>query len=144
MTADVIARAILAAGALLLVVGPGMQARLEMFEFHELLEALTETGPPAATQEYLRLLAVGPSMALRSPLGLLEFLIKSPADWYPRYRAARRAFAASGDGHDARVVEIRTHLTKARNWSIVVLGSVLIFTGASVELTHTLITGRAQ
>lgn len=144
MTADVVARAILVAGALLLVVGPGLQARHEMREYHELLDALNELDQPAVMREYLSLLAVGPSLALRSPLGLLEFVVTGPWGWYPRYRTARAAFAASAEGDDERVAEIRTHLTKARNWAIVVLGSVLIFCGASIELVHTLAAGRPE
>jgi hypothetical protein len=140
MTADIVARAILIAGAFLLVLGPALQARLEMREFHELLDALIESDPPAATREYLRLLAVGPSMALHSPLGLIRFAT-SAWSWYPRYRTARSAFTASGAGHDERVVHIRTHLTRARNWAMVVLGSMLIFGGTAVELTQTLVTG---
>ena len=141
MTADILARAILMAGAFLLVLGPGLQARLEIREYHDLLEALTKSDLPAATREYLSILAVGPSMALRSPLGALEFLLTGPSDWYPRYRIARRAFRASADGADERVIEIRTHLTRARNWAIVVLGSVLIFGGSAIELARTLATG---
>jgi hypothetical protein len=141
MTAEVIARAILMAGALLLTLGPGLQARLEMSEYHELLASLVDSDLPAETQEYLRLLAIGPSLALRSPLGLLEFLT-GPSDWYPQYRSARRAFASSDAAADERVVQIRTHLTRARNWSIVVLGSVLIFAGATLELVQTLVHGQ--
>jgi hypothetical protein len=141
MTAEAIGRTILLAGAFLLVLGPGLQARLEMREYHELLEALSAGDLPAVTREYLDILAIGPSMALRSPLGALEFLFTGPSDWYPRYRAARRAFRESAAGEDERVVEIRTHLTRARNWAIVVLGSVLIFSGAAVELARTLAGG---
>jgi hypothetical protein len=143
VTAEIVGRALLVAGAFLLVLGPGLQARLEMREYHDLLDALIESDPPVATREYLTLLASGPSLALHSPLGLLKFLAGLRA-WYPRYRAARRAFAASGAAHDERVVHIRTHLTRARNWAIVVLGSVLIFTGAIVELTHTVLSGHGD
>jgi hypothetical protein len=138
MTAEIVGRAILIAGAFLLVLGPGLQARLEMREYHELLDALIESDPPAATREYLRLLAIGPSMALHSPLGLLRFIAGAWA-WYPRYRAARAAFNSSRAGHDERVVHIRTHLTRARNWAMVVFGSMLIFAGAAVELTQTVV-----
>ncbi len=141
MTADIIARAILVAGAFLLVLGPGLQARLEIREYHDLLAALTERDLPAATRDYLGLLAIGPSMVLRSPLGALEFILTGPSDWYPRYRIARRAFRQTEDATDERVIEIRTHLTKARNWAIVVAGSVLIFSGATIELIRTVSTG---
>jgi hypothetical protein len=144
MSADIIARAVLMAGAFLLVLGPGLQARLEMQEYHDLLDALTESDLPAATREYLSVLAVGPSMALRSPLGLLEFVFTGPSDWYPRYRVAHRAFRASAAVEDERVVEIRTHLTRARNWAIVVLGSVLILGGSAIELARTIATGHVQ
>jgi hypothetical protein len=137
MTAEIVGRAILIAGAFLLVLGPGLQARLEMVEYHQLLDALIESDPPAVTREYLRLLAVGPSMALHSPIGFLRFLTGLP-DWYPRYRNARRDFAASGAGQDDRVVRVRKHLIRARNWALVVLGSVLIFAGTTVELARTL------
>jgi hypothetical protein len=141
MTTIVVARAVLMAGALLLVLGPGMQARLEMREYHELLDALKDSDMPAATQEYLRLLAVGPSMVLRSPLGLLEFIFTGPAYWYPRYRAARGALAEDGALDDERVVEIRTHLAKARNWAIVMAGSLLIMSGTAIELLDAIATG---
>jgi hypothetical protein len=145
MTAEIVARAILVAGAFLLVLGPGLQARLEMREYHDLLDALKRHSDlPRVTREYLGVLAVGPSMALRSPLGALEFVLSAPSGWYPRYRRARTAFRVSEAADDERVAEIRTHLTRARNWSIVVLGSVLIFTGASVELARTVVTGQAQ
>src|SRR5664280_710022 len=140
MTTIVVARAILLAGAFLLVLGPGMQARLEMREYHELLEALAGTDLPEATQEYLRLLAVGPSMVLRSPLGLLEFVFTAPADWYPRYRIARRALLEADALRDERVVQIRTHLAKARNWAIVMGGYLLIFSGTAVSYTHLTLT----
>lgn len=137
MTAEIVGRAILIAGAFLLVLGPGLQARLEMVEYHELLDALIESDPPELTREYLRLLAIGPSMALHSPVGFVKFVTGLRA-WYPRYRQAQRAFAASGAGHDPRVVRVRKHLIRARNWAIVVLGSVLIFAGSTVELARTL------
>jgi hypothetical protein len=140
MTAALIGHAILIAGAFLLVLGPGLQARLEMREYHELLDTLIETDPPAATREYLRLLAIGPSLALHSPLGLLRFLTGMRA-WYPRYRSARSAFVNSQAAHDERVMHIRTHLVRARNWAIVVLGSVLIFAGTAVALVQTIVTG---
>ena len=142
MTGAIIGRVILMAGAFLLVIGPGLQARLEMSEYHELLDALSVGELPAVTREYLRLVAMGPSRALLSPLGLLEF-VAGAWDWYPRYRAARRALTASAAGHDERIVHIREHLTRARNWMIVVLGSLLIFAGSSVELVQTLVTGQA-
>ncbi len=137
MTVEAIGRAILVVGGFLLVIGPGMQARLEMREYHDLLEVLSKGDIPAVTREYLKLLSVGPSMALRSPLGLLEFLRGAPS-WYPRYRRAHKAFTESAGGGDERVAQIRMHLTRARNWAIVMLGSVLIFVGASIELTQTL------
>jgi len=137
MTSEIVGRAILIAGAFLLVLGPGLQARLEMVEYHELLDALIESDPPAVTREYLRLLAVGPSMALHSPIGLLKFLA-GLREWYPRYRNARKAFATSEAGHDQRVARVRKHLIRARNWAIVVLGSVLIFAGTTVELARAL------
>lgn len=143
MTAEAIGRAVLIAGAFLLVLGPALQARVEMREYHELLDALIESDPPAVTREYLRLLAIGPSMALHSPLGLLRF-VTGVWGWYPRHRTARRAFTTSGAGHDERVVHIRTHLIRARNWAIVVLGSMLIFAGAAVELAQTLLTGHGK
>lgn len=143
MTAEIVGRAILMTGAFLLVLGPGLQARVEMGEYHELLDALIESDPPAVTREYLSLLASGPSMALHSPLGLFKF-VTGLRGWYPRYRAARRAFATSGAGRDERVVHIRTHLIRARNWSIVVLGSVLIFAGAAVELAQTILKGHGE
>lgn len=132
------------AGAFLLVLGPGLRARLEMRDYHDLLDALTERDLPAATREYLSVLAVGPSMALRSPLGLLQFLFTGPSDWYPRYRVAHRAFRASAAVEDERVVEIRTHLARARNWASVVLGSVLILGGSAIELARTTATGHVQ
>jgi hypothetical protein len=94
-------------------------------------------------REYLSLLAVAPSLALRSPLGLLEFLVTGPWGWYPRYRTARavRRLAA---GARREVAEIRTHLTKARNWAIAVLGSLLTFCGASIEVVHPLAAGRPE
>jgi hypothetical protein len=144
MTADIIARAVLVAGAFLLVVGPGMQARLEMQEYHDLLATLTESDLPQATSEYLSLLAVGPSMVLRSPLGALEFLLTGPSDWYPRYRVARRAFRETEAAADERVIEIRKHLAKARNWAIVVLGSVLILGGSTIELLRAISAGNLQ
>jgi hypothetical protein len=145
MTAEIIARAVLVAGALLLVIGPGLQARLEMREFHELLDALRQKSDlPAATRAYLSVLAVGPSMALHSPVGALEFVMKGPSTWYRDHRRARAAFSASSGGGDERVVEIRTHLLKARNWAIVMLGSVLIFAGTSAELVRTIVTGHAE
>jgi ABC-type uncharacterized transport system permease subunit len=140
MTAEIVGRAILIAGAFLLVLGPALQARLEMREYHQLLDALIESHPPPATQEYLRLLAIGPSMALHSPLGLLRFIVGAWS-WYPRYRTAQSAFTTSVARDDERVVHIRTHLTRARNWAMVVSGSLLIFAGAAVELTQTLVTG---
>jgi sulfite exporter TauE/SafE len=138
MTAEIIGRAILLAGAFLLVLGPGLQARMEMREFHELLDALIERDAPAVTRTYLELLAVGPSMALHSPLGAVKFL-GGAWGWYPRFRVARRAFAASGAAGDERVVHIQSHLTRARNWAIVVAGSMLIFAGAAVELGQTVL-----
>jgi hypothetical protein len=143
MTAEVIARAILVAGSLLLMLGPGLQARLEMSEYHDLLESLVGHDLPEETREYLRLLAIGPSMALHSPLGLVRFLA-GPSDWFPQYRSARRAFASSDAAGDERVLQIRIHLTRARNWGIVVLGSVLIFAGATLELIETVITGTSR
>lgn len=137
MTADIVGRAILLGGAFLLVLGPGLQARLEMRGYHESLDALRESDIPAVTREYLRLLALGPSRALLSPLGLFRF-VTDASDWYPRYRSARRALAASAAGHDERIVNIQEHLTRARNWMVVVLGSLLIFTGTSIELAKTL------
>jgi hypothetical protein len=41
------------------------------------------------------------------------------------------------------VAEVRTHLARARNWAIVVLGSVLIVAGAAVELAQTIATGQS-
>ena len=137
MTEEILAKAILVAGAFLLVIGPGMQARLEMREYHDLLEALKRTDDlPDATREYLSALAVGPSSALHSPIAALKFLVTLSNGWYPRYRLARRAFRDSAGGDDGRVVEIRTHLTRARNWAIVVAGSLLILTGAALELAR--------
>lgn len=136
MTAEIVGRSILIAGAFLLVLGPGLQARMEMREYHELLDALIEDDAPAVTREYLTVLAAGPSMALHSPLGLLRFLATAWG-WYPRYRAARRALTVSGALHDEQMVHIRSHLIRARNWAIVVLGSTLIFAGAAVELAQT-------
>ena len=43
-----------------------------------------------------------------------------------------------------RVVEIRTHLKRARNWTIVVLGSVLILGGSAIELARTIGAGHVQ
>jgi hypothetical protein len=144
MTAEILARVILMVGALLLVLGPGLQARLEMREYHELLDALQRRSDlPAITQEYLSLLGVGPSMALHSPLGALQFVLSEPSDWYSKYRRALRAFGDSGAGGDERVAEVRTHLARARNWAIVVLGSVLIVAGAAVELAQTIATGQS-
>jgi hypothetical protein len=144
MTAAIVAKAILVAGALLLVLGPGMQARLEMREYHDLLEALKRTHDlPGATREYLSVLAIGPSSALHSPIAALKFLLTMSRGWYPRYRSARSAFAVSAGGDDERVVEIRTHLTRARNWAIVVAGSLLILTGAAVELVRVIVTGHS-
>jgi hypothetical protein len=137
MTAEIVARAILVAGAFALVIGPGMQARLEMREYHDLLEALSESDLPDVTRNYLRALATGPSMALRSPIGAIEFAIGARA-WWARYRPARLAFAQSPSKDDERVVNIRSHLTRARNWAIVVFGSVLIFVGAAIELVQTI------
>jgi hypothetical protein len=137
MNFAIASKAILVAGALLLVIGPGMQARLEMREYHDLLEALKRTRDlPQATREYLNALAVGPSSALHSPLAALRFLLTLSQGWYPRYRTARDAFRDSAGGEDERVVEIRTHLTRARNWAIVVAGSLLIFTGTAIELVR--------
>jgi hypothetical protein len=142
MTLEIAAKAVLVAGSLLLVLGPGLQARLEMREYHGLLEALGTTGDlEPATREYLGLLAVGPSSALHSPLAALRFVATLSSGWYGRYREARRAFDASGAGADERVVEIRIHLTRARNWAIVVLGSVLILAGSSVELGRVIANG---
>jgi hypothetical protein len=135
VTAEIVARASLIAGAVLLVIGPGMQARLQMREYHDMLDTLIEGDPPAVTREYLSLLAVGPSMALHSPLGLIRFLARAWG-WYPRYRAARRAFMTSEGAHDTTVADIRTHLVRARNWAIVVAGSMLILVGTSVELVQ--------
>jgi hypothetical protein len=144
MTAEIVARAILMVGAFLLVLGPGLQARLEMREYHELLEALQRRSDlPDTTREYLGLLEVGPSMALNSPLGALRFALSEPSEWYVKYRNARAAFGDSGAAGDERVMEIRTHLARARNWAIVVLGSVLIFAGASIELAQTIATGQS-
>ncbi|HUB35479.1 MAG TPA: hypothetical protein VL972_01520 [Solirubrobacteraceae bacterium] len=143
MTAEIVGRALLVAGAFMLVLGPGLQARLEMREYHALLDALIESDPPATTREYLTLLASGPSLALHSPLGLLRFLAGLHR-WLPRYRSARRAFAATDAAHDERVVHIRTHLTRARNWAIVVLGSVLILAGATAELAQTVLSGHGD
>ncbi len=137
MTEEIVAKAILVAGALLLVIGPGMQARLEMREYHDLLEALKRTDDlPDATREYLSALAIGPSSALHSPVAAVKFLFTLFQGWYPRYRSARSAFRSSSAGEDERVVEIRTHLTRARNWAIVVAGSLLILTGAALELAR--------
>jgi hypothetical protein len=144
MTAAIVAKAILAAGAFLLVLGPGMQARLEMREYHDLLEALKRTDDlPDVTREYLNALAVGPSSALHSPLGAVRFLRTLSQGWYPRYRIARSAFGASAGGDDERVIEIRTHLTRARNWAIVVAGSLLILLGTSLELIRIIVTGQS-
>jgi hypothetical protein len=41
-------------------------------------------------------------------------------------------------------VKIRTHLTRVRNWAIVVLGSVLILGGSAIELARTIATGHVQ
>ena len=131
----ILGRAILIPGALLLLLGPGLQARAEMREYHDLLEALIESEPPAVTREYLAVLAIGPSMALHSPIGLLRFLV-SLRRWYPRYRSARLAFIRSDVKHDERVAHIRGHLVRARNWAIVVLGSLLILVGTAVELVQ--------
>ncbi len=142
MSTSIIAKAILVVGAFLLVLGPGLQARLEMREYHDLLEALEATDDlPEATREYLGALAVGPSSALHSPLAALGFLLTLIRGWYPRYRSARAAFRASPGGEDERVVQIRTHLTRARNWAIVVAGSLLILTGSAVELIRVIVTG---
>jgi sulfite exporter TauE/SafE len=137
VTAEIVGRAIVIAGALLLVVGPGMQARAEMREYHELLDALIDDDLPGQTREYLRLLSVGPSMALHSPLGLLRFAASAWA-WYPRYRTAHHAFQLSAGQQDARFLAIRAHLVSARNWAIVVAGSLLILVGASLELAQSL------
>lgn len=138
MTAEVLAKAILVAGALLLVLGPGLQARLEMREYHDLLEALKgERDLPEVAREYLGLLAIGPSSALHSPLAAVRFFLSTlTSGWYPQFRTVRAAFRESGAAADERVVEIRTHLTRARNWAIVVAGSVLIFSGTSIELAR--------
>jgi hypothetical protein len=143
MTGDVIAKAILVAGSLLLVLGPGLQARLEMREYHDLLEGLMRTDElPETTRRYLSLLAIGPSSTLHSPLAALRFLGTLLGGWHGRHQIARREFrAADGDG-DGRVTEIRAHLVRARNWAIVVAGSVLIFAGSSIELIHVVVTGR--
>jgi hypothetical protein len=142
MTADVIAKAILVAGSLLLVLGPGLQARLEMREYHDLLEQLMRSGElPQATRRYLSLLAIGPSSALHSPLAALRFVKTLSSGWYGRHQSARREFRAAGGEADERVTEVRAHLVRARNWAIVVAGSVLIFCGASIELIHVIVTG---
>ncbi|HEX4437080.1 MAG TPA: hypothetical protein VH061_09825 [Solirubrobacteraceae bacterium] len=142
MTGDVIAKAILVAGSLLLVLGPGLQARLEMREYHDLLEGLMDSNEiPETTRRYLSLLAIGPSSTLHSPLAALRFLGTLAGGWYGRHRIARREFRAAGGGADERVTEIRSHLVRARNWAIVVAGSVLIFSGSSVELVHVIVTG---
>ena len=143
MTEEIVAKAILVAGALLLVIGPGMQARLEMREYHDLLEALKRTDDlPDATRDYLGALAIGPSSALHSPLAAVKFLVTLSQGWYPRYRRARSAFRNSAGGEDERVVEIRTHLTRARNWAIVVAGSLLILTGAALDLARVIPGGK--
>jgi hypothetical protein len=142
MTGDVIAKAILVGGSLLLVLGPGLQARLEMREYHGLLEDLMRSDElPEATRRYLSLLAIGPSSALQSPIAALRFLGTLMGGWYGRHRVAQREFTAAGGEADARVTAIRSHLVRARNWAVVVAGSVLIFTGSSIELIHVIVTG---
>jgi len=137
VSVEVVGRATVIAGALLLVIGPGMQARAEMREYHELLDGLLDDDLPAKAREYLTLLSVGPSMALHSPLGLLRFAVNAWG-WYPRYRSARRAFLLMPEQPDARFLAIRAHLVRARNWAIVVAGSLLILVGASLELAQSL------
>jgi hypothetical protein len=142
MTGDIIAKAILVAGSLLLVLGPGLQARLEMREYHDLLEGLMRADElPETSRRYLSLLAIGPSSTLHSPLAALRFLGTMLDGWYGRHKVARREFRAAGGDADERVTAIRAHLVRARNWAIVVAGSVLIFGGSSIELIHVIVTG---
>jgi hypothetical protein len=46
---------------------------------------------------------------------------------------ALRAFTALAEGGNKTAIQIRAQLAKARNWTIVLMGSLLIFVGSVVE-----------
>lgn len=120
-------RILLVVGALFVAWGSALQAVNEIGQYDELLEALKESDLGPSLEEGLKL-----SMTWTFwPTGIPRMF-----HWIKRYIKALNKFSemAVGENKDVRAIGIRTGLLKARNWTIVLLGSILVLAASVVEL----------
>ncbi len=120
-------RILLVVGALFVAWGSALQAVNEIGQYDELLEALKESDLGPSLKEGLKL-----SMTWTLwPTGIPRMF-----HWIKRYIMALNKFSemAVGENKDVRAIGIRTGLLKARNWTIVLLGSILVLAASVVEL----------
>jgi len=121
-------RVLAAVGAAFLVVGPLLQAINELRRSTELLEALGKSGLADAARQ-------GADLSLKAAMiPGVGFLLRLPGllKWSNLYTKAFVDFAnrVSAPGAD----EIRAGLIRTRNWTIVVLGALLVFIAACVAV----------
>lgn len=118
---------LLVVGALFVVWGSALQAVNEIGQYGKLLDALDRSDLTAAVKE---------GLALGLTLTIWPASVPHMVRWIKRYLKALTKFGemALGEDADATVIGIRTGLLKARNWTIVLLGSTLVLAAAVVEL----------
>ena len=120
-------RILLVVGALFVAWGSALQAVNEIGQYDELLEALKKSDLGPSLEEGLKL-----SMTWTLwPMGIPRMF-----RWIKRYITALNKFTemAVGQNKDIRTIGIRTGLRKARNWTIVLVGSILVLAASVVEL----------
>jgi len=130
-TWDIAERALLVVGALLLVVGPALQASAEIRGYRQLLDLYAGTDLGGATRDYLGL-TLRAASPLKGPWRLIETL-KQAFELSQRLGMALNEFTRAAADHKEAAL-IRTQLARARNWGIVVVGSVFIVVATIIEL----------
>jgi hypothetical protein len=141
-TARMAERILLVAGALLLVIGPALQAVTELREYRELLNALQETQLPGVARDAIDL-SVNISIAVLRPLGLLA-IIPDLVRWVGRFTVALNAFSTKASAGNKEAARIQAGLARARNWTIVLFGSLLILSAAIIELVNWITSGTSR
>jgi hypothetical protein len=133
-TRSVAERILLVAGSLLLILGPALQAITEIREYGELLDALDAADVPGVALEGLKL-----SLANAFPFRPFSYFL-AVIPWAIRFRAALDAFSKSAAAGNAQAVRIAAGLARARNWAVVLLGSLLLLAASTISLIHWLTT----
>jgi hypothetical protein len=132
-TWDIVQRAFFAAGALLLVVGPALQARAEIRGYRALLDLAADTNLGVATRDYLRVVLEAANPA---GFGLLR-LIKNAKRYFKlatRFLVALQAFTIAASENNDEAALIRTQLARAATWGVVTCGAVLVLIASTIDL----------